>query len=275
MGAATPAAPPLLHPRQVESVLALHKEWARQRDEGVCDVERFDDLLALKFPREGRARRRAMGRLIKAREAERAARELKRRMAELELQSLFGALDTDSHGTVELHEFVQLTKVTGIPKERLAELFREKDVDGSGSLDHDEFRALMQEHALGACLSGAKEAILAQGAALKEQHKIDEAAKHDPVWKLTMIPLDQTALRPGERPSLHRVSSAILQMQRAANAMRPTSAAAALAADPTEDAAPWVRPALAAHAYAPPAPPARAHPAASSGGAPGFWDDVD
>ena len=63
-----------------------------------------------------------------------------------EVVKLFGGLDANGDGCIELGEFLAACEgVGGLPKEsELRTLFRSKDIDGNGMLDYDEFSALVE-----------------------------------------------------------------------------------------------------------------------------------
>jgi hypothetical protein len=165
-----------LHPHLQAQMLELYQEWKRQQSEGCCKVDRFDELLKLKFASEAPSARRAMLKIVRAIEARKEAAEIRRQATELDLQAVFSALDTDSHGSIEMGEFMQLSKLTGLSKAQLKRIFNERDVDQSGSLDHDEFRALIAEQGFAQLLE-QKDAIKRQGDVLKEAYEIEERAK--------------------------------------------------------------------------------------------------
>ena len=53
-------------------------------------------------------------------------------------QALIASLDSDGDGTVSLHEFVELSRVTGLSKSTMRQRFREHDHGESGLLTSEQ-----------------------------------------------------------------------------------------------------------------------------------------
>ena len=212
--AADPAAS--LHPLRQREAMELHAEWRRQRSEGLCRIETFAHLLRLKCPGEPRERLGTMAAMATAVERVEAAAEAERLSREADLAALFDALDTDSRGTIDLGEFLQLSRSTGLSKARLCAIFEQRDADRSGALDKAEFRRLVEESEM---LRAHKEAIVTLGRTLKEDFVIEERA-NGPLWKLTglMPSVPRARLVPlgSKRPSLANIVCATFDVRVAA-----------------------------------------------------------
>ena len=64
---------------------------------------------------------------------------------ERHVETVFEALDSDGRGTIDLDEFCQLSRTTGLARSALRAIFTRRDADGSGALDLEEFRQLVDE----------------------------------------------------------------------------------------------------------------------------------
>ena len=116
-------------------------------------------------------------------------------------------LDTDGDGTVALDEFLRLERSCGLSRERLEQLFRERDADCSDDLTLDEFRALATEYRL----FDHKQAIVHLGLEAKQEREIEQRFAKENLWKLG-LPLEKlTPAQPlGNRPSLANIGEFIV-----------------------------------------------------------------
>lgn len=114
---------------------------------------------------------------------------------------MFKAIDTDMTGSIDETEFVTvLGKSTGMPRDELSRLFRQKDADCSGALDRHEFVELVK-----ACdLLNHHEKILAEGAATRERREREKREKQD-LWRIGLP--DRGRRSSIDRPSLLAVSA--------------------------------------------------------------------
>jgi Ca2+-binding EF-hand superfamily protein len=137
----------VLHPSRKKHVFALYRDFKVQHADGVCKVGSFETLLRLTFPCEDRAHILAMAALIARHEvasalaAETAAQQM------VEINALFDALDVDRQGYISLDEFLQVRHAEGgaeLDASELTAIFHEKDADGSGALDREEFQSLVE-----------------------------------------------------------------------------------------------------------------------------------
>ena len=110
-------------------------------------------------------------------------------------------------GTVALDEFLRLERSCGLSRERLGQLFRERDADCSDDLTLDEFRALATEYRP----FDHKQAIVHLGLEAKQEREIEQRFAKENLWKLG-LPLEKlTPAQPhGNRPSLTNIGEFIV-----------------------------------------------------------------
>ena len=199
----------LLHPQRQREVIKLYKHFRLQHQEGVCRVARFSQLLKLKFPTEDRAHREAMLQLCAAHEQAEAEAAAKARTHKINVEKLFCALDVGGEGTIDLDEFLNLSKLLDVPRSRLRAMFLARDVDGSGDLDLDEFSRLVDDMGLLEHAETLAEHAEARRTDLRSQKELwriglpEEKPKTKAIPKLT------------ERPSLANLSCAMGNVRRA------------------------------------------------------------
>jgi len=199
----------LLHPQRQREVIKLYKHFRLQHQEGVCRVARFSQLLKLKFPTEDRAHREAMLQLCAAHEQAEAEAAAKARTHKINVEKLFCALDVGGEGTIDLDEFLNLSKLLDVPRSRLRAMFLARDVDGSGDLDLDEFSRLVDDMGLLEHAETLAEHAEARRTDLRSQKELwriglpEEKPKTKAIPKLT------------ERPSLATLSCAMGNVRRA------------------------------------------------------------
>lgn len=65
---------------------------------------------------------------------------------EKELRSAFNVFDTDKTGTIDAKELRNVMKALGedLTDDQIDDMIREADKDGNGTIDFDEFKAIMQ-----------------------------------------------------------------------------------------------------------------------------------
>jgi len=136
----------------------------------------FKALLRLRYPRASRADIDGMLTFVAPFEKQKADQDWRRTLRQVE--ALFGCMDADSSGGIDLIEFLNACEgVNGLPKEsELRALFRSKDKDGNGVLDHNEFRALIEATGLTEHLD-----------AIMERKREREASK----WMVTRRTMDR------------------------------------------------------------------------------------
>ena len=98
----------VLHPLKRRQVLELYDAFKAQHRDGVCKVPRFDQLLRLTFPTEGKHSWAAMLEAVGAVEAAIAAEAAASDAAKRDVDALFTALDLDGKGTIDMDEFLQV-----------------------------------------------------------------------------------------------------------------------------------------------------------------------
>jgi len=118
--------------------------WGKLFDAHPQALRTFAHVLRLRYPRATRADIAAMCAMTAPREELKARAEWEKTMHTVE--RLFGCLDANGDGGVELTEFLAACEgVPGLPKDsELRALFRAKDVDGNGILDFGEFKTLVE-----------------------------------------------------------------------------------------------------------------------------------
>ena len=166
---------------QRRAVLELYDLYAakRQHEHRLSDTSRdlwdkllvanskanvsFAECLRLRYPRATATDIELMYQFVAPREKQVKRAEWARTMSEV--QKLFGILDSNGDGGVDLVEFLSACKgVPGLPKDgELRQLFRAKDVDGNGILDYEEFSALVEsaelKHAFPTIIERKKEEL--------------------------------------------------------------------------------------------------------------------
>ena len=199
----------LLHPQRQREVLKLYKHFRVQHQEGVCRVARFSQLLKLKFPTEDRAHREAMLQLCAAHEQAEAEAAAKARTHKINVEKLFCALDVGGEGTIDLDEFLNLSKMLDVPRSRLRAMFLARDVDGSGDLDLDEFSRLVDDMGLLEHAETLAEHAEARRTDLRSQKELWRIGLPEEKPKTKAIP------KVTERPSLANLSCAMGNVRRA------------------------------------------------------------
>lgn len=133
----------------------------------------FEGVLRLRYPRASRSDIAAMVAIV-AQVA--AKREWAKTMREVE--ELFGCMDDNGDGGIDLSEFLAACEgVSSLPKRGvLRELFQSADADGSGVLDKDEFSHLAATHDVRPCIAAVVQAC-------KKEHNLWEQLSTN--WLLT------------------------------------------------------------------------------------------
>lgn len=111
-------------------------------------AQTFEAVLQLRYPRASKSDVVAMCAFIAPIATKGTHAEWERSMREVE--QLFGCMDADGNGGIELMEFLDACDgVPGLPKRAaLRELFQSADADGNGILDKEEFSQLAVTHDL-------------------------------------------------------------------------------------------------------------------------------
>jgi len=133
----------------------------------------FEGVLRLRYPRASRSDIAAMVAIV-AQVA--AKREWAKTMREVE--ELFGCMDDNGDGGIDLSEFLAACEgVPSLPKRgTLRKLFQSADADGSGVLDKDEFSHLAATHDVRPCIAAVVQAC-------KKEHDLWEQLSTN--WLLT------------------------------------------------------------------------------------------
>lgn len=123
---------------------AINRVWEKLLETNPKAQGTFVELLRLRYPRASRADIESMNAIVAPLERRQARQSWKKTMREV--RKLFGGLDSNSDGGVDLAEFLLACEgVPGLPRHaELCQLFRSADADGNGVLDYDEFGALVQ-----------------------------------------------------------------------------------------------------------------------------------
>ena len=220
--AGQPSPPTFLHPLRQREVLRLFSDFKQQHSDGVCKVGRFDKLLRLKYPTESKEHVAMMMQLVIEHEAEVTRLAEEKEKAAKDAKVLFDALDSDSHGSIDIDEFLNIKRISEVPlsKSELRALFTSMDADKSGTLDLEEFKVLLRASDM---LGDHHAELVKGGNALKEMRNMEQKSKEE-LWK---VGVPEEALKPrggkagggegglSERPSLVSLSSAMLNMRRA------------------------------------------------------------
>ena len=174
-----------LHSLRIKEVERLFAEFKQQHADGVCKIDRFDTLLRMMYPTETKPGIAAMMACAAAVDAAEAFAEQERIQRELDIETIFNALDLEGGGGISQAEFLSLrdTACTTMSHQELRQIFREKDLDSSGTIDLDEFRKLCADFP---ALIEYKEAICKNSDALKKDKKEqrEAAGEVEEVWKL-------------------------------------------------------------------------------------------
>jgi len=70
-------------------------------------------------------------------------------LSEQDVEKMFKALDIKQTGVLELDEIVTAFQELDVPDKHIRHIFESADLDGSGVIRFDEFRALMSRHVVG------------------------------------------------------------------------------------------------------------------------------
>ena len=128
-----------MHHLRKKELIKLVREFIQQHEDGVCKIKTFRQLVKMSYPTATTEDVDAMVEFIDSMKTFEAAAIQAADERRREVEAVFMAIDTDSGGTIELDEFLQVKDSTTYSVEALTRLFYAKDADGSGSLDMQEF----------------------------------------------------------------------------------------------------------------------------------------